>query len=72
LSGSIISTEKLNKIVDIKKFPDKPGGFAVIEPGVSIEQLCLEAAKYGLTYLLDPTEKNAYLGGNRSYQCLRG
>ncbi len=61
--GTILSTDRLNKILDIRKNNDKPGGTAVIEPGVSIEQLCVCVAQCGLTYLPDPTEKNAFLGG---------
>jgi len=65
--GAILSTANLNKILDIRnntrQSKDKT---AVVEPGVSIEQLCKETARFGLTYLPDPTEKNAYIGGTVS------
>ncbi len=62
--GAILSTDRLSRIVDIRKNNGYPGGTAVVEPGVSIEQLCSYAAKCGLTYLPDPTESNAFLGGS--------
>lgn len=61
--GTILSTDRLDKVIDIQKFSKRPGGTACIEPGISLEQLCKEAYKYGLTYLPDPTEKNAFMGG---------
>ncbi|MBU2064227.1 MAG: FAD-binding oxidoreductase [Candidatus Omnitrophica bacterium] len=61
--GSILSTDKLNRISEITT--DKGGkiGRAIIEPGVRIEDLKKEAKKAGLTYLPDPTEQNAFIGG---------
>ncbi len=61
--GIILSTDKLNKILEITKFKDKSGGLAIVEPGVRIEDLKEEAERKGLAYLPDPTEKNAFIGG---------
>lgn len=61
--GAILSTEKLNRILDISRYKDRPGGKAVLEPGVRIEELKKEAEKLKLAYLPDPTEKNAFCGG---------
>lgn len=61
--GVIVATDKLDKIIDISHNKNQSGGRAVIEPGVSIQRLKEEAARYGLTYLPDPTEKNAFIGG---------
>ena len=60
--GWILTTQKLNKIVNI----DKAGKFAVVQPGVTLEELEKAAAKEGLLYPPDPTEKSATLGGNVS------
>ena len=34
LGGLILSADRLNKVLEIRKFKNKPGGIAVIEPGV--------------------------------------
>lgn len=60
--GWVISTEKLNKIIDINE-----GSLtATLEPGVRLSDLEKELSKKGLTYLPDPTEPNAFLGGTIS------
>ncbi|MFH1460671.1 MAG: FAD-binding oxidoreductase [Candidatus Omnitrophota bacterium] len=59
--GIILATDKLNKIIDIQK--NDQTGLAVIEPGVSIDQLRNITGHQGLTYLPDPTEKSAFIGG---------
>ena len=62
--GTILSTARLNRVIDINRNSDgSPGGKAAVEPGVSISRLAQEAAKFGLAYLPDPTEKNAFIGG---------
>jgi len=61
--GVILSTDKLNQILEIIRFKDQPGGLAVVEPGVSIENLNREIKKLQLRYLPNPTEKNAFVGG---------
>ncbi|MCX5687617.1 MAG: FAD-binding oxidoreductase [Candidatus Omnitrophica bacterium] len=60
--GWVIATEKLNKIIDI----NKDSLTATIEPGVRLSDLENELSKKGLTYLPDPTEPNAFLGGTIS------
>lgn len=59
--GLVLATDRLNKILEIRKFDS--GGCAVVEPGVRIEELQEEAARFGLIYLPEPTERNAFLGG---------
>lgn len=61
--GAALSLEKLNKIIEIKKEPDG-GGYAVLQPGVILENLELALDKEGLLYPPDPTEKTAFIGGN--------
>ena len=60
--GWVIATEKLNKIIDI----NKDSLTATLEPGVRLSDLENELSKKGLTYLPDPTEPNAFLGGTIS------
>jgi len=62
--GVIVATDKLNRIIDIKK-PKQAGAVssAIIEPGISIEGLNKEVSRFGLRYLPDPTEKSAFIGG---------
>ncbi|MDD4178597.1 MAG: FAD-binding oxidoreductase [Candidatus Margulisbacteria bacterium] len=60
--GWILTTHKLNKIINI----DKEQKFAVVQPGVTLEELEKAVAKEGLLYPPDPTEKTATLGGNVS------
>jgi D-lactate dehydrogenase (cytochrome) len=58
--GAVISTEKLNRILEID--PEKKS--AILEPGVRIEDLQKEAKKFDLVYPVDATETTAYIGGN--------
>jgi D-lactate dehydrogenase (cytochrome) len=58
--GWLLTTQKLNKIINI----DKGQKFAVVQPGVTLEELEKAVAKEGLLYPPDPTEKTATLGGN--------
>jgi D-lactate dehydrogenase (cytochrome) len=60
--GWVISTERLNKIIEIN---DKTLT-ATLQPGVRLSDLEKELSKKGLTYLPDPTEPNAFLGGTIS------
>lgn len=64
--GIILSTDRLNRILEIVRFKDQPGGLAIVEPGVRIEDLNREIKKLQLRYLPDPTEKNAFIGGTVS------
>ncbi|MBN2058431.1 MAG: FAD-binding oxidoreductase [Candidatus Saganbacteria bacterium] len=58
--GWLLNTQKLNKIITL----DKQGKFAVVQPGVTLEEIEAAAAKAGLLYPPDPTEKTATIGGN--------
>ena len=60
--GWIIATENLNKIIDI----DEKIFTATLQPGIRLSELDIELLKKGLTYLPDPTEPNAFLGGTIS------
>jgi D-lactate dehydrogenase (cytochrome) len=60
--GWILTTQKLNKVINI----DKQQKSAVVQPGVTLEELEKAVAKEGLLYPPDPTEKSATLGGNVS------
>ncbi|MGB8317581.1 MAG: FAD-binding oxidoreductase [Ignavibacteriaceae bacterium] len=57
--GIVISTEKLNKIIEIneKEF------YAVLEPGVILTDFQSELRENNLLYPPDPTEKNCFIGG---------
>ena len=58
--GWILTTNKLKKIINI----DKQEKFAVVQPGVTLEEIESEVKKEGLLYPPDPTEKTATIGGN--------
>jgi D-lactate dehydrogenase (cytochrome) len=60
LEGSVVSTERLNRIVKIN-FDAKE---ATVEAGVTLTQLEEELEKYKLFYPPNPTEKNSTIGGN--------
>ncbi|MGB9613251.1 MAG: FAD-binding oxidoreductase [Candidatus Margulisiibacteriota bacterium] len=60
--GWILSTQKLNKIIGL----DREQKFAIVQPGVTLEEIEKVAAKDGLLYPPDPTEKTATIGGNVS------
>ena len=57
--GIVISTEKLNRILEIN-----PGEkYAIVEPGVLLADFLNEIKTYGLYYPPDPTEPNCFIGG---------
>jgi D-lactate dehydrogenase (cytochrome) len=58
--GWLLTTQKLNKIINV----DKERQSAVVQPGVTLDELEKAVAKEGLLYPPDPTEKSATLGGN--------
>ncbi|MFH1347953.1 MAG: FAD-binding oxidoreductase, partial [Candidatus Margulisiibacteriota bacterium] len=58
--GWILTTQKLNKIITI----DKDKKSAIVQPGVTLEEIETTVKKEGLLYPPDPTEKNATIGGN--------
>ena len=60
--GIILATDNLNKIIDI----DEKNLMATLEPGVRLSDLENELSKKNLTYLPDPTEPNAFMGGTIS------
>ena len=60
--GWILTTNKLKKIIDI----DKQKKFAVVQPGITLEEIEAAIKKEGLLYPPDPTEKTATIGGNVS------
>ena len=57
--GIVISTEKLNKIIEIN-LEEK---FALVEPGVLLSELQDAVNSKGLLYPPDPTERNCFIGG---------
>jgi len=57
--GIVISTEKLNKIIEIN-LEEK---FALVEPGVLLSELQDAVNSKGLLYPPDPTERNCFVGG---------
>ncbi|MEA3494047.1 MAG: FAD-binding oxidoreductase [Candidatus Margulisiibacteriota bacterium] len=58
--GWVVSMQRLNKIIDIN--PKEK--YAIVEPGVSLEEIEKAVAKENLLYAPDPTEKKATIGGN--------
>ncbi len=58
-NGIVISTEKLNKIIEI----NTERGYAIVEPAVLLSDLLEELKKLGFFYPPDPTEKNCFIGG---------
>ena len=58
--GIVVSFERMNRIVEI----DADNYVAVVEPGVTLDQLDAELAPLGLVYPVFPGEYSATLGGN--------
>jgi D-lactate dehydrogenase (cytochrome) len=58
--GIVISTEKLNTIIDI----DEQNRCAVVQPGVLLSDLEKAVKEKNLFYPPDPTEKSCFIGGN--------
>lgn len=58
--GILISFERMNKILEI----DTENHIAIVEPGVTLEQLDAETKRHGLVYPVFPGEQSASLGGN--------
>jgi D-lactate dehydrogenase (cytochrome) len=59
MGGIVISTEKLNKIIEI----NEQEKFVVVEPGVLLSNLIKEINTHNLYYPPDPTELNCFIGG---------
>jgi len=62
--GSVLSLEKMNKILEIRGLAD--GGEAVLESGVMLEDLLSRVESEGFFYPPNPTEKSSFIGGNVS------
>ncbi|MCX7917030.1 MAG: FAD-binding oxidoreductase, partial [bacterium] len=60
ISGFILSTENLNKIIII----DKDNKIATLQAGVIVDDFLNEIEKIGLFYPPFPTERTAFIGGN--------
>ncbi|NQT30510.1 MAG: FAD-binding oxidoreductase [Candidatus Saganbacteria bacterium] len=60
--GWALTTQKLNKIITL----DTERKFAVVEPGVTLEEIEAAVKKENLLYPPDPTEKTATIGGTVS------
>lgn len=60
LGGIVISTERLNKIIEI----NDEENYAIIQPGITINNLKNELNNFNLFYPPDPTEQNCFIGGN--------
>lgn len=60
--GAILSTQRLNKIIEVN-VKEK---FAIVQPGVTLEEIEKAVNKENLLYPPDPTEKKATIGGNVS------
>jgi glycolate oxidase len=58
--GVLVAFERMNRILEI----DTDNHVAVVEPGVTLEQLDAATAPHGLVYPVFPGENSASLGGN--------
>lgn len=59
-NGVVVSFERMKRIVEV----DTQNHMAVVEPGVTLEQINAAAAEKGLLYPVFPGELSASLGGN--------
>ncbi len=62
LGGTVIATDKLNRIVSVRK--TESGGRATVEAGVRLMDLQRAAESEHLIYPPDPTERSCFIGGN--------
>jgi len=58
--GIVISTEKLNRIIEFNKSEK----FVIVQPGILLADLQKVIEENGLYYPPDPTETNSFIGGN--------
>ena len=58
--GIVVSFEQMNRVLEI----DTENHVAVVQPGVTLEQLNTELAPHGFFYPVSPGENSASLGGN--------
>lgn len=63
LGGWVLSTEKLNKILEVKKGNRGSGSVARLEPAIFLKDLDKTLEPHGLFYPPDPTGPKAFLGG---------
>jgi D-lactate dehydrogenase (cytochrome) len=63
--GIILATDKLKKVLKIERASSEEAR-AILQPGVTIEELEKEASAHGLMYPVAPTEKSAFIGGTVS------
>ncbi len=61
--GVVISMEKMNRISKIEKGASAEIGYAVVQPGVRVEDFTKAVEATGLIYPCAPTEESALLGG---------
>ena len=62
-SGIILSTERMNKILETHWDEKAQEGYVIVQPGVSLKQLEEALEKKGLFYPPNPGEKAAFIGG---------
>ncbi|MEO5840564.1 MAG: FAD-linked oxidase C-terminal domain-containing protein [Acidimicrobiales bacterium] len=60
LGGLVVSFERMAALLEI----DDSGHVAIVQPGVTLGQLDVETAKYGLVYPVFPGTNASSLGGN--------
>src|SRR3954451_18332305 len=60
VDGIVLALERMNDIIEI----DTDNHVAVVQPGVTLEQLDAALAPHGLVYPVCPGENSASLGGN--------
>ena len=58
--GIVVSFEQMNRVLEI----DTENHVAVVQPGVTLEQLNADLAPHGFFYPVSPGENSASLGGN--------
>jgi glycolate oxidase len=58
--GIVVSFEAMNRVLEV----DTENHVAVVQPGVTLEQLNAELAPHGFFYPVSPGENSASLGGN--------
>ncbi|MDR2399561.1 MAG: FAD-binding oxidoreductase [Endomicrobium sp.] len=61
--GAVLSLEKLNKIGEIKKV-DESNALITVQAGARVSDIKSKVGSVGWLYPPDPTEENAFIGGN--------
>ena len=61
-AGSVLATDRLNKIKSIDRYANGRGS-AIVEPGVALGEFQRFVQAEGLLYPPDPTERGCFLGG---------